>query len=156
MQLWFNRSQSTTRTDWEIEMPHHETGDDGRDQEAADRAFVDRMRNTYRRLHEIEAATQALDAERRSLLAAVCKDIGATAGDVLETRTGKVLVVRATGEFHVDWSAAIDAPHRVYPAARCKVAPATKGGFHSRTRELYTHIDRETWFWAKDGLPIDA
>lgn len=135
-------------------MPHPITGDSRDEDNAAAAAFTDRMRAIYERLFEIDEQRHAMNEEKRTLMKEVCDSIGIKSGVVLDTRMGKVQVVRAEGVFEEDSFGDPGAPYRVWPAAKCSVAPATKAGFHDRTRLDFTHIDRDTSFMAQHGKPI--
>jgi hypothetical protein len=137
-------------------MPHPITGDCAADDDAASAAFTDRMRVIYARVFEIDEQQCSMTAERRKLLNEVRDSIGVTPGTVLATRRGRALVVRAEGHFVEDDLVMPGKPTRVNPAARCVMAPATKSGFHERTRFDVTHIDRDTEFMAENGKPLPA
>jgi hypothetical protein len=135
-------------------MPHPVTGDCRDDEDAAEAAFTDRMRAIYARIYEIDEQRHTLSEERKTLLREVRDSIGVAPGTILETRAGKVQVVRAEGVFEEAGFGEPGAPYRVWPAAKCSVAPATKNGFHERARLDFTHIDKGTYFMAQHGKPL--
>lgn len=125
------------------------------DESAAERSQRERMRAIYARVNAIEVQRHALAQEKAKLLSEVCEIIGIGPGVVLENVRGdKAQVVTCHGDFDIGYDDKPGEPYTVYPSVTCQVAPATAGGFHSRTRIQHRHLDKKSAFKAQNGQPL--
>jgi len=98
-----------------------------------------RLQKIYERTQVVSDSISALQKERMELLDEVTKILGIVPGAEIEQRGRKYKVERSVGSFeHHPTDDDI-----VYGAARVRAAPATKNGFHARTRDFLTIVGVE-------------